>query len=224
MLYTTARTNARMLASDPNGDVPDADVLALFQETYETYWESYLRDRLALQSGFVTFAANGYVAEASVEVRDVQSLVPSVGLPVSTTGAHTKPIERDDYESVVQDTEMNPTHSPLAVPLRWGIRTKNDNSKPVVAIYPASSGATFAAWVYPLLNTLSTTPGTGDLQGTTKDGYSVARLVACQIMGLNGEDPADIEGVFKLLDQQVQDKFKGMRWRTQPRDAEDKEQ
>lgn len=224
MLYTDARTQARRLASDPNGDVSDADVLALFQEVYETYWESYLRDRLALQSGFVTFATNGYVAEATVAVRDVQSLVPSVGLPISTTGSRTKPIERDDYEAVVQDTEMNPTHSNLATPLRWGIRTKNDNSKPVVAVYPASTGSTFAAWVYPLLNTLSATPGTGDLQGTTKDGYSVSRLVACEIMNLNGEDPGDIEATFKLLDQQVQDKFRGMRWRTQPRDAEDKEQ
>lgn len=224
MLYTEARTHARVLASDPNGDVPDDQVLALFQETYETYWESFLKDRLSLQSGFVTFAANEYMAEATVAVRDVQSLVPSVALPISTTGAKARAIERDDFDAVVVDAEEYSSHGPIATPLRFAVRAKADNQKPVVAIYPPSSGSTFAAWTYPLLNTLSTTPTTGDLQGSVKDGYSVARLVACQIMGLNGEDQADIDAVFKLLDQQIQDKYKSVIMRTQPRESEGKEQ
>jgi hypothetical protein len=214
-----------MLAKDPNGDVVDADVLAIFQDCYTSYWTTFLRDRITPIPGFVTFAVNEYIAEASTAVRDVQSLMRAVTLPQSTTGNPMNELERDEFEAVVADVENNPAdNGVIALPKRWGMRQKVDNSKPIIAIYPATTGITLAAHAYALQNTLSTVPGTGDLQGDPDDGYAVARLAACEIMSINGEDPADIQTVFNLLDQKVKDKFRDINWRTQPRESANKEQ
>lgn len=225
MIYTTMRTHARLLANDPNGVVNDADVLALSQDVYGTYWESFLRDRLTLSSSFVVFAANEYIAQAATAVRDVQSLVRKVSIPQTYDGDPVLPVERDEFEAVVADTENNAADNGIVtLPRRWGMRMKNDNSKPLIAIYPATTGVTLDAYIYPLPNTLSTSSPDGDLQGDDSDGYSVARLTACEIMLRNGEDPEDIRGVFNLLDQRIQDKFQGIVARTQPRPSAVKEQ
>jgi hypothetical protein len=225
MIYTVARTHARLLARDPNGVVIDADVLALFQDVYTSYWVSFLRDRLTPVASFVTFNANQYVAEAATAVRDVQSIFRSVGYPQATDISPANELERDDFEAVVADVDLRPAdQGVLAIPKRWGIRMKQDNSKPLVAIYPATTGCVLGAHVYALQNTLSTVSPGGDLQGDDTDGYAVARLVACEIMALNGEDETDIMAVFKLLDQKVQDKYQAIVRRTQPRDTAEKEQ
>lgn len=223
MLYTTCVDHARRLARDPNGAVADADVLELAQDVYEAYWGTFIRDRLELTANFVTFAANEYSAEASVAVRDVKDLVASAGLPASTTGGRVRVVERDEFEAVTADSENAGATS--AYPYRWGMRAQTDSNAPIIAIYPPSAGAlTMAAWTYPLLNTLSAVSPGGDLQGTNRDGYSVARLLACEIMLVNGEDPAEIQAVFNLLDQAVKDKFRDIDWRKKPRTSEDKEQ
>jgi hypothetical protein len=230
VIYTTARTHARLIAKDPNGVVVDADVLSIFQDVYDTYWETFLRDRLWLLSSFVQFDVNEYVKEANTAVRDVQAIVRHLLIPLSGGGTGAQVVgspqgafERDDFEAVCADAE----HIGLVTdaPLRWGVRTKKDNSKPIIVIHPPASGlAVYDAWVYALPNTLSVTSPGGDLQGEDKDGYAVARLAALQIMAANGEDPQDIEQEFKLLDQKVQDKYREIGWRAAPRPGPDPEQ
>ncbi len=224
MIYTTARTYARDLARDPSGNVDDAKVLAIFQDMYEIYWETFLRERLSLFTAFVTFGANQYVAEANTAVRDVQSLVRVASLPNSNV-SQIGVIERDEFEAVCADADADTDGIGATVDtLRWGMRKKLDNSKPVIAVYPISAGHSLGAYAYAECNTLSTTPGSGDLQGDVGDGYAVARMAACEIMNQNGEEPGLIEVVFRMLDQKVQGKMNVSRWRTQPRDTEDKEQ
>lgn len=222
MLYTVARTHAKLLANDPNYN--DTDILALFNEVYGAYWESFLKDRVTLVTSFVTFGANQFAAEASTAVREVLDLARSVALPLATTTVGNI-IERDEFDAVVADSTVNPDAIPASVyPIRWGSRMKADNSKPIIAVFPPSLGTSFGAYVYPLPNTVSTSSPAGDLQGTDDDGYAVARLVALEVMARNGEDPADIERVFSLFDQKSQSKMQTIRERVKPRPAEGKDQ
>ena len=226
MIYTVARTHARLLAKDPNGNVSDTSILALFQDVYTSYWESFLKDRVQLVDSFVQFSTGEYMVEAAYACRDVQSIARNAVLPQVALGgsaAPYAPAERDDFEAVAVDAENAGANA--SFPIRFGVRMKEDNSQPVIVIHPpVSANLILDAYVYPLCNTLSTTSPVGDLRGDDNDGYAVARLVACEVMGINGEAQEDIQGVFNLLDQKVQDKFKTMRWRAQPRDREDKEQ
>lgn len=227
MIYTTARTHARRLARDPNSALDDTTVLTLFQDVYTSYWETFLKDRVLFVVSLVTIPVNAYMANATPDVRDITSLcLPNAGPPINPDTNPLFPMERDDFDAVCVDSEnIIPIGGQSTGPRRWGMRMQTGSNKPLIAIYPRTdTELIMSGFVYSLPNVLSTVVGAGDLQGTDLDGYTVARIVAAEIMAINGEDPADIDTVFKLLDQRVQDKYAGVVRRSKPRSTEDKEQ
>jgi hypothetical protein len=213
--YTQTKTHALLLANDTTFSSTDAD--ALLDEIYQRYWYGFLKDRIKLVTGFLTYADTQFVVTNASAAREIINLEANAG--TATTAAPVLPLQRDDFHAVCADA-ANAVKS--ATTQRWGAEKVQGSSFFRVAIFPPASGAlTFDAEVFPEYTTPS---GATALEGDDVDAFNVARLAACEIMVRNGEDAEDIAKVFSLLDEAIKQKFVYITRRGRPNERATKEQ
>jgi len=179
------RDKAAIYSRDPNLEgVSSTEANAILDGLYATYVRQLLRDRLRQigTGAFVTFAANEYVAN-SVDSNCVE--VVSLEYDADPEyGAGISPLEQDDFNAVVADSE----HSlPSDSQRRYGVvRLQNAKSWRVAVFPPANGPISFIGYGH--CEAVKPAGDATELDLEDADAENLSRLLAFEIMSLNGED------------------------------------
>lgn len=214
----TVRTHALLLANDSTFDSTQAN--SLIEEIHQRYWKEFLKERVKVVAAFVKILDGGYIATTESDARDILNLMHDA---TPNVDSQAPVLRRDDFHAVVEDSEQVVVGQTEL--LRWGAQRIQGSSRFRVAVFPPASAATtldLDAEILPEYAALAA-DGTA-LEGDDVDGYNVARLVACEVMVRNGDDPNDIAAVFAPLESVVREKFAYIMELARPNERTGKEQ
>lgn len=214
---------AYTLANDPSHALDTTTCHTLLNEIYLRYAHTILAERSKSLGGVATFASGDYVINSTVtgiiELQSLEAAAPGTGGEHSSSN-RLKPIEKDDFYAVIADAE-NFAGTNSTVPLRWGAVKLQDSLHWRVAIFPPASGSVVVyGWGRAEVTPLAADGDPVDMNDI--DAMNLTRLLAAQIMDINGDSPDDIQGVIAPVSQTIREKM-GFIQRQVPRTIQQKE-